>query len=224
MNIWRRHLPSPFIFKDMDENSSKKNTWLWPVVGGAVAIFGIVYLYKRKKRQDATIAQEQEIVALIESDHDETALNIGNNSNMAELAQQFYSTLGISRYMGQFIVGNVFTSVSERQALYNLAIKCTNLKDLIQYFNKLTDNALPFLEAISRSDVSDEGKTNILGLLRVQKVVDNRTGQSLGAYKGTAQNGMIEAAKFEANRFLDDNWFDDRELYNKNNVTIVNPI
>lgn len=202
----------------------QKNTWLWPVVGGTVAILGIVYLYKRKRRQDAIIAREQEIVALIESDHDETAVNIGNNSNMAELAQQFYTTLGISRYMGQYIVGNVFTSVSERQSLYDLAIKCTNLKDLIQYFNKLTDNELPFLEAISRSDVSDEGKTNILGLLRVQKVVDNSTGQSLGAYKGIAQNGMIEAAKFEANRFSDDSWFDSRELYNKNNVTIVNPV
>lgn len=208
----------------MDEANKKQKSWLWPVVGGAVAIFGIVYLYKRKKRQDAIIAQEQEIIALIESEHDETAVNIGNNSNMAELAQQFYSTLGISRYMGQYFVGNVFTSVSERQALYNLAIKCTNLKDLMQYFNKLTDNALPFLEAISRSDVSDEGKKNILGLLRVQKVVDKRTGQSFGAYKGVAQNGMVEAAKFEANRFSEDNWFDDRELYNANNVTIVNPL
>lgn len=205
----------------MEEN---KNKWLWPVTVGAVAIFGIVFFYNKKKRQDEDIAEAQEQVALIESEYNETAQNIGNNSNMAALAQQFYATLGITRVMGNFIVGNVFTSVSERQALYNLAILCTNLKDLIFYFNQLTDNALPFLEAISRSDVSDEGKNNILGLLRVQKVVDKRTGESLGAYKGIAQNGMIEAAQFEANRFSDDNWFDDRQLYNANNVSIVNPL
>lgn len=203
---------------------SKKNTWLWPVTLGAVAVFGIIYFSKKKKKDDEHIAEAQEQVALIQSEYDETASNIGNNSNMAALAQQFYTTLGISRYMGQYIIGNYFTSASERQALYNLALMCTNLNDLIFYFNKLTDNAVPLLEAISRADVSDEGKNNILSLLRVQKVVDNRTGQSLGAYKGTAQNGMIEAAQFEANRFSDDNWFDDRELYNKNNVTIVNPI
>ena len=201
-----------------------KNISLWPIAAGAVAIFGIVYCVKKKQRDDEDHAETQQQVALIESEYEETAQNIGNNSNMASLAQQFYPAFNITRINGQYVIGNFFSSASERQQFYDLAEQCTNLQDLMYYFNQLTDNKVPFLDAITRSDLSDEGKKNTLNLLRVQKVVSNDNGTSLGVYKGIAPNGMVEVAHFEANRFSADNWLDERDLFNANNVTIVNPV
>ena len=205
----------------MADNKAK---WVWPVAVGAVAVFGIVFFVRKKRRDNERYAEAQEQIALVESNFDETTQNMGNNQNMAELAQKFYTNLGVTRYGGTYIVGNFVPTALERQELYNCALLCTSLQSLMQYFNQLTDNQLTFLDAINRSDLSNEGKTNVLSLLRVQKIVDKATGKVLGAFKGYAQNGMAEGAWFETNAIFPDDWKSNTQLFNSNNVEIINPV
>lgn len=203
----------------MKQESNKKNVWPWVAAAAVLTIGGItVYLVKRNEKRRRLLTEAQDAVSLVPADG-------STDGRMATLAQQLYNAFGITPVpiVGGYSVGNFFSSYNERQELYDLAAQCTDYAVLTQYFNKLTNGALPLVEAIQRSDLSTEGKNKMVELFKADKVILKHNNAPVGVYLGE-QNSMIKAGKMEANIFSKDDWADDVMLYNPQLVSVVKPL